>query len=281
MKKIKLYLSVLMVLYFCLCAADSHAKDRSIAFGVHNLIVHDSLSDEKDSSTYGVGIEFYGNSTTKSGIEISHSLGIFIDHDRDKLDPDHIPVWFTFDIEARGKSHELSENIKLNWILDIYSKRNTVSSIEQQYLLFPGVGISSDTGKYTFGTKINAGYYFLEMDDDVPRIRGYKRGELINRTYACSIMVKAGISFSDAFDFNVEAQTWADKDVWLEHRYNLSLSYDSDAWLQDSIFKISIEHKRYNLDPYSLIDKDDRGYVPILPWDNDTFIRAYFIISWT
>ena len=165
-------------------------------------------------------------------------------------------------------------------LFDVTTRRNTTSSVEQQYLIFPGISLSYDTGRFTVGAKTNVGYYFLEIDDDVPRTRGYDRGDFINKTFAYSLSANTHILLGNAFGFNAAAQAWADNDAWLEQRYKISMTYDSNDWIPNSVFKISIEHTRYNLDHYALIDTGDPAYIPILPWNKDTMVRAYIIFSW-
>ena len=69
--------------------AKAEGTDWRIAFGGHNTIV-----EQVDSHTLGAHAGFFVEHVTESNISWKGNIDIFIDDDKDKLDPDHIPIWF-------------------------------------------------------------------------------------------------------------------------------------------------------------------------------------------
>lgn len=139
----------------------------------------------------------------------------------------------------------------------------------------PGLDIGFDAQSYTVGATGSAGYYYFEIDDDVPETRGYGRNDLENKTSAVSVQAYTRIDVSQNVEFRLSAQQWHDGDSWLENKYLMAFAYNIHSWLEGSQFIVDIEHTKYNLDPYGNISKNSPDYQPILPWDNDTFVRAY------
>lgn len=254
---------------------NAEALDWRIAFGAHDTFV-----EQVDSHTFGAGASFSLSHVTESNILLTGALDIFIDHDKDKLDPDHIPVWFSSDYMAKGELFELSPNSAFHWEVELSGRRNTVSSVEKQMKLFPSIGYEYRSKAFDAGLKAGGGYYFLEIDDDVPRMRGYDRGDFQNKTGAYTLAGDTRIALGTSFDLSAKAQHWNDGSEWLENRYSVALSYDSNSWVEDSVFIMSVEHTEYNLDPYAKVSLDDPDYLPILPWDNDTLVRVYIDMPW-
>lgn len=120
--------------------------------------------------------------------------------------------------------------------------------------------IGFDAQSYTEGATGSAGYYYFEIDDDVPETRGYGRNDLENKTSAASVQVYTRIDVSQNVELRLSAQQW----------------HDGDSWLEGSQFIVDIEHTKYNLDPYDNISKNSLDYQPILPW---TTIRSSELIS--
>lgn len=147
--------------------------DWKLAFGVHDFQV-------ESSDTLGVHAAVSLDYVTDGGILLHGNFDTYLDRDKDKLDPDHIPIWFQSSYYARGNWLNLSEGLKLDWQLDLRGKRNTVSSVEKQIKFYPSLLL--DYARPAFGATatVGLGYYFLEIDDDVPKERGYVRGEFGN-----------------------------------------------------------------------------------------------------
>ncbi len=248
----------------------AQAIDWRIGFGGHDIIV-----EQADSHTLGVNAKFSFVHYTESGILLSGDMNVFIDHDKDKLDPDHIPVWFDTEFLAKGALFKISDTSHINWEVELDGRRNTVNSVEKQFKLMPALSYEFRTDAFDFGVKAGAGGYFLEIDDDVPKTRGYDRSDYQNKTGAYTLAADTRIGLGSSFDLEGKAQHWNDGSDWLENKYSVNLNYHSDSWIEDSVFVISIEHTEYNLDHYAKVPLDDPDYLPILPWDNDTLVNAW------
>ncbi|MCW8327621.1 hypothetical protein MD588_02230 [Photobacterium sp. SDRW27] len=243
---------------------------------------HDFIVEQADSHTFGVGVGFFISHTTDSKILLAGRVNTYFDNDNDELDPDHIPIWFQSDFLAQGLLSRFTQQLVVNWFIGIDDRRNTVSSVEQQQTFMPGLDLSFTHTSYVIGAKASAGYYSLEIDDDVPKTRGYSRSELCNETSAASLAAYIRTGLSNDVDLSLSAQQWHDGDDWLENQYELAVVYNSSRWVSGSRFVVDIVHTEYNLDPYDNMAKGSAGYQPILPWDNDTFVRVYldFPLSW-
>ncbi len=255
--------------------AKAEGTDWRIAFGGHNTIV-----EQVDSHTLGAHAGFFVEHVTESDISWKGNIDIFIDDDKDKLDPDHIPIWFQTAWSVDGNLYRFSPTMNLQWQVTLDGKRNTVSSVEKQSKLFPAIVARFDNQKFYAGLTLGGGHYMLEIDDDVPRERGYDREDFQNKTGAYTVAADTQIMLGESFDIYAGAQTWNDGSDWLENKYSAVFSYHSDSWIEDSEVKLSIEHSEYNLDPFDNRDKNDADYLAILPWDNDTLVRIYVDMPW-
>lgn len=247
-----------------------------------NLGAHDFFVAQENSHTFGAGIGFFVSHTTSNDILLSANFDTFLDVDVDQLDEDHIPIWFTSKLLSKGAITALSENTSLNWLMTFDSKTNTVSSIEQQFKVMPGLNLEYSSSAFSIGSALLAGYYFLEIDDDVPKQRGYSRHDLQNKSAAISLSADIRFALTESLQMTAYVQQWHDGDIWLENQYAISLSYNSNLWITDSKIIVSAEHTKYNLDPYDNQSQNAPDYQPILAWDNDTMIRAYinFPLDW-
>lgn len=263
------HLNVLPHLFIILSSlflpSSAQAAQWRMMVGGHDFIVY-----QANSHTLGSGIGISFADTTESDISLFGRFNTYFDFDIDELDPDHIPIWFQSDFVAEGELVRLTETASISWFVEAFDKRNTVSSVEQQQKLMPGFDFSINGQRYKIGTKASAGYYALEIDDDVPKSRGYSRGDLRNSTSALSLQLYATVAFSEKAGVNLSAQQWHDGDDWLENQYHLTLNYDAADWITDSLLVIDIIHTEYNLDSYN-----DPQKLPILPWDRDTFVRVF------
>ncbi|MDX1281878.1 hypothetical protein [Shewanella colwelliana] len=256
-------------------AASANEIDWRLAIGAHDYYV-----DEADSHTFGAGVQVGLEYMTQSDILLTGDINIYIDHDVDELDPDHIPIWFSSAYGASGELFSFSDTSSINWEVVLEGKRNTVSSVEKQAKVFPAVAYQYQTDTFSAGVKVGGGYYFLEIDDDVPRTRGYDREDFQNKTGAYTIAADTHFALGQSFELALSAQQWNDGSDWLENELQAELSYDANAWVKDSLLVMSVKYTEYNLDPYANTSVDDPDYLPILPWNKDTFVRVYFDMPW-
>ena len=262
-----------------------YAADWALSFGANDIIIKGArpLEDAPNggtSHTPGIQLGIFGESNFESTIKQQGYFKVFIDWNKDKLDPDYIPMWFMGNYQAKAEMTSFSNNSSLNMLLDADFKINSVSSVEIITKLFPGVSVDYDNEISATSLKISAGQYAFEIDDDVPETRGYGREYLKRTEYAFSVMLDTRFALSDAFVLNLLAQTWKTGDQWLENQYKLQLDYDSGNWIKNSAFVVSILHTEYNLESYNKEDKTDPDYLPILPWNKDTLFQAYIVIPW-
>jgi len=73
----------------------------------------------------------YGEHVTESGLELSGYANVYFDRDKDKLDPDHIPIWFQTAFLTEGLLQRFSSTTNMHWLVYLRGKRNTVSSVEK------------------------------------------------------------------------------------------------------------------------------------------------------
>lgn len=246
----------------------------------YSLGIHDFVVDEENSHTFGANMSLYIAHQTASDIQLSALLDVYLDVDVDDLDPDHIPVWFKSDYAAIGELYRVNPAFFLGWQVDLQGKRNTVSSVEKQIKLFPALTANYQGQRMLAQLKAGAGYYFMEIDDDVPRTRGYDRGDFGNDGLAYTAMGSFGLDITPKLHMNIAAQTWHDGDAWLEDQYRFDLTYQTNFWAEHSQWVLDIEHTQYNLDHYAKVDVNSPDYLPILPWDNDTLVRLSLIVPW-
>ncbi|MCG9738145.1 DUF481 domain-containing protein [Shewanella insulae] len=258
-----------------LLSAPAMALDWRLGIGGHDYYV-----DEADSHTLGAGVSIALTHLTEREIKLTGELNIFVDHDVDELDPDHIPVWFSSYYSAGGDLFSLSQHSRLFWDVSLGGKRNTVSSVEKQVRLFPALGYGYQREGFQADVKLGGGYYFLEIDDDVPRMRGYDREDFQNKTGAYTLAAATQFVLGKDFELNLAAQQWHDGSDWLESQLEARLSYDADHWSSKSQLIFSVKYNEYNLDPYARVPVDSPDYLPILPWNKDLFVRVYFDMPW-
>jgi len=272
----KKYCSRLLILTWTF-TTPLYAADWKMNIGAHDFVVA-----QENSHTFGAGIGFFVTHTTNNDILLTANFDTFLDIDMDELDEDHIPIWFKSKLLAKGLITALSKNTSVNWLMTFDSKTNTVSSVEQQFKLMPGINLEYNSRPFSIGSAFLAGYYFLEIDDDVPKQRGYSRHDLQNKSAAISLSADMRFALGENLQMRASAQQWHDGDIWLENQYTLSLSYNANSWIKDSKIIISAEHSKYNLDHYDNQPQNAPDYQPILAWDNDTMIRAYinFPLDW-
>lgn len=262
-----------LVLGSAVAQAESEPLDWRLSFGIHDFQV-------ESSDAFGAHAAISLDTVTDGGIKLHANLNTYLDRDKDKLDPDHIPIWFQSSYFARGKLFTLGEDLRLDWQATLSGKRNTVSSIEKQITLYPSLVL--DYHRPAFGANLEAGigYYFLEIDDDVPKERGYQRGDFGNDATAWMLSGGGYLMLAPGWTLSASATHWSDGSERLETRYGASLSVDTHSLLANSVMTLSFEQNQYNLDHYDLLPKQDDRYLPILPWDTDSLFRLYLTLPW-
>lgn len=250
-------------------ASASTAADWRYWVGVHDFIV-----DEVDSHTYGLGGGIQGDERTDSGRHYFGSLDLYWDHDQDDLDPDHIPIWWQLHAGTDGELWRASPVVHVDWTADLDTRVNTVSSVERQIEVLPALVARYDGETLAASFKAGIGYWFLEIDDDAPKERGYVRDDLRNTTLAGSLAADASIKLG-SWKLVGWAQEWWDDETWLHARYAAELHFDLKGGSKHSEVVLDTEVNQYNLDVYRVA-----GAVPILPWDDDLFVRLYFVTAW-
>ena len=96
---------------------------------------------------------------------------------------------------------------------------NTVSSVEREITALPAIMAGYDGSILQPSLKAGAGWFFLEIDDDVPKTRGYDRDDFRNSTFA----YKAAADLTDhgrrVLQIFGQAQEWWDSHDWLQTQY--------------------------------------------------------------
>jgi hypothetical protein len=255
-------------------AATGRADDWRYSVGIHDFAVPDV-----DSDTYGINGGVSVDKHTAAGRHVYGSAVVYVDHDQDDLDPDHIPIWWQLHAGTDGDFRR-GDHTRLGWNANVDTRINTVSGVEREILAMPALVAGYDSNMFQASAQAAAGWFFLEIDDDVPKSRGYVREErsdfrnnALGYSLAADMTLKLGASFS-AYG---KAQEWWDSHDWLETHYQVALRMAAGrSHEQSSEFVLSADFYEYNLDPYF---RPNVG-VPIMPWDNDVMIRLSFDTAW-
>lgn len=259
-----------LLLSLCTIPSLSNASDWSMTYGIHDFYVR-----EKNSHTFGADLGVLGEKTTDSGTHLNGSFTAFLANDQDRLDPDYEPLWYKMDAQAAGELYPLTSNSGFHWLIKFDGKVNTPSGIEKQHKLFAGFDAHYTTSAIKLSVKSLVGYYFLEIDDDVPLLNGYDTGDLQNKTNtAYNIVADSKIRVNSKMNAYAKIQQYRQDDQWLENQYELMISHDMTQWLQSSTLALSAEHTKYNLHPYQ-----KTGLMPILPSSSETLIRLYLSVA--
>jgi len=247
---------------------NAEAADRQYWLGVHDFSVHDV-----DSHTYGVtgGIAF--ERKTRAGRHLVGTLDLFVDRDKDELDPDHIPIRWDVHLGSDGELWQGTHTV-LGWTADINTRMNTVSSIEREITALPAIFAQYNGKIFQPSLKVGAGWFFLEIDDDVPKTRGYDRDDFRNSTFAYSAAADVTIRLGACCKLDGKAQQWLDSDEWLQRQYETAIHIGAGDWMKGSELMLSADFFEYNLDVYQR-----PGALPILPWDDDLLVRLMFKLT--
>jgi len=276
--------NILITINLSTLSLAAHAVETGITIGAHDFVVTDitpsSIYDGSTSNTFGINAGAFIKHTTASDIVLGGTADFFLEHSPDHLDSDHFPLWYKFHVYGSGPIDELSEVTTLKWLVDFKNKQNTASGVEREIKIFYGLGLDFTNEKSHLALNGYGGFYYLEIDDDAPReYAGYDREDLDDGTSAVSIMLEGSVKLSDNFTFAGSATNWTSLGVgsnWLENELMAEINYNSDNWVKNSTFHLKVLYTLYNLDGYY---REDLGK-PVLPWDNDTLIRAYMSIPW-
>ncbi|MGD9716664.1 MAG: hypothetical protein AB7U26_06295 [Sulfuricurvum sp.] len=240
------------------------------AYGIHDTFVND-----KGSHTTGADIGVIGRSLTPGGIRVEGDFTLFFEYDHDELDPDYQPIWYRLRTAAGQDIYRFSPDATLGWIANFDGKHNTVSGVEKHYKLFAGTEARYAFPGLILGFQVLGGYYMLEIDDDVPRSRGYRAGDFVHETPAYTLVAEARTALTPKTSAIARIQQYRDDETWLENRGELIVRYDGADWIDKATLGMSAEYSRYNLEPYQ-----KAGLRPILPWNDDVVMRVYVEMPW-
>ena len=263
--------------------------DIGLSYGFHDMFVSNitpsSLHGGGTSHTLGVDTSFFVEHRTDSGIIIGGTEEIYFDKDKDHLDPDHIPIWFKFNIYADGPLIRMTDSFNFIWHLNFQNKQNTTSGIEREIKNMYGLGLDFTPDSFHLALNAYAGFFYLEIDDDAPiqysatQTKQYERSDLGLGTSSVSVKLESSWNMTENFTILGHVQNWSSTGVgsgWLENEYVAEINYATDGWIKRSKLHLRATHTQYNIDVFY---REDVG-VPILPWDNDTLVRAYMSIAW-
>ena len=274
----------LLAATLCLIPLSVNALERGITVGVSDYIVTDinpnPFHDDATSHSFGINAGAFFKHTFEEDITVGGSADVYLEHDEDHLDPDHIPLMHQIRLYSFGPISKTRKNRDINWLVDIRDKENTVSGIEREIKCFFGVGINSSKESSYIAFNLYTGFFFLEFDDDVPsEYAGYGRIDLDDGAPAISVMVEGSKKLSDKFTFAGSATHWRNLEgdaEWLENEFMAEIKYASDDWIKHSAIHFSVTHTHYNL---AIHYRENLGK-PILPWDKDVLIRLYVSLPW-
>ena len=256
----------LATLALTLASGTVEAAQWKYALGVHNMEVRDVAS-----STYGLSSHAEVDDLTAADRHRFAAFDVYLDHDEDHLDPDHIPVWWQTDLGIDAKFWEGSRKIFVGWAVTQDTRMNTVSSIERQIHLLPAVeaGFAGDSVRASLKTGV--GYNFIEIDDDAPRLRGYDRTNLRQTTSAGAVAADAKFRIGSSWEVFGHGEEWRDSDDWIQTQFVTGFRVAADRWGKGSQVAFSVEYNEYNLDRFST-----PGLPAVLGWDDDLMYKLDF-----
>jgi hypothetical protein len=256
-----------------------------VSVGVHDFIVSD-IEDDKGiedvksgtSHTFGTNLTLSYNYTTESNINFYANLNIYADViDIDKLDPDHIPVWFDYLIDIKGPIYNINQNNTINWLVNFDNKQNTVSSVEREIRQHLGIGWNYNYLNFKLALNAYVGFYYIEIDDDIPLDRGYNRIELDDGEESKCFELKFYYEFLDVSTyFKIKQYSTTAGFEELETDYEFLATYKNISFLNDGgSLNLKIKYNKYNFDRFNIHELD------VLPWDNDMLIKAYVSVPFS
>ncbi|HEX7237469.1 MAG TPA: hypothetical protein VF405_10945 [Gammaproteobacteria bacterium] len=243
------------------------AAEWKYSLGIHNMVVSDV-----DSTTWGVGGRAEVDDVTEAGKHRYATFDVYLDHDEDHLDPDHIPVWWETNLGIDNEFWQGSRSLYLGWVVEFDSRMNTVSSVERQVHLLPAARFGFAGNAVQASLEAGIGYNFLEIDDDAPRLRGYDRTNLRETTSADAVAADVAFRVGKSWEVFGHTEQWHDSDnEWIQTQFVAGFDVAAERWGKGSQIGFSVETNEYNLDRYST-----PGLPPVLAWDDDLFYKLDF-----
>jgi hypothetical protein len=260
--------------WLAVAAGTCMAADWRYALGVHDFGVPDV-----DSHTFGFNGSVALDTRLDNGRHLLVDTDLFLDRDKDQLDPDHIPLWWQFHLGSDGDFWR-GHGLRAGWTADIHTRANTVSSIERQITALPALVGAYDGHVVQASLEAGAGWFFLEIDDDAASTQGYDRSTLKNSTFAYAATARIALRLGDTWTVSGRAREWWDHHQTLETQYQGAVRMEASRWLADTYFKqpalvLSADYYRYNLDVYNR-----PGVPPILRWNDDLVVRLAVESRW-
>ena len=275
---------LLLALGLTAVSLQADKTDIGISYGLHDMFVTNitpsSLHSGGTSHTLGLNVGFFVERTTDSDIHIGGGVDVYLDHDKDHLDPDHIPIWFKFKVFSYGPIYTMTDSLSFQWLVDLRNRQNTASGVEREIKNMYGIGFDYSPNSFHLALNTYGGFFYLEIDDDAPsQYANYDRDALGLGTTAVSFMLDTRWDMTENFTILGYAQNWSSVGIgkgWLENEFVAEINYATDGWIDKSKLHLRATHTQYNIDKFY---KEDIG-IPILPWDNETLVRAYMTIPW-
>ena len=274
----------LCVLIFLLGSSVANAVEFEATLGLHDFVVSDIQDDfagdsidSGTSHTFGLNASAAVKHTTPSGINMFAKFEVFLDHDKDELDPDHIPIWFGYVVKADGPIYEINERNMIKWHLLMDNKQNTVSSIERQVRQHVGVGYQFTNGGLRLAANAYLGFYYIEIDDDVPLLRGYDRQDLDDGEATHVIELEGSYDFNEHWTIYATARNYATNAgaETLEQDFEALLTYKGiELFGKESSLNLKAKYSKYDFDRFDKSNSPGID-VPVLPFDSDMLIQTY------
>ena len=252
-------------------------------FGAHDFIVNDIKTngvpahiDDGTSHTFGANVGIVVKHKTKSNINLYAKAEVLIDIDTDKLDKDHIPIWFDFIVDVDGDISKINDYNFIKWYVYLDDKQNTVSCIERQIRQHLGLGWQFNNQKLMFALNAYTGFYYIELDDDTPRERGYDRMDLDNGESSSLLEAEASYNFTNDFSIYASASRYSAHAGFseLETDFKMLLTYKTKDFIAEGT-TLNLLLKRNN---YNFNDFNEGHDLSILPWDNDSLVQCFISI---
>jgi hypothetical protein len=257
-----------------------------MSVGTHDFIVNDISDDglldhipSGTSHTFGLNLGVLAKHATPGGIHILAKAEAFLDRDKDKLDPDHYPVWFDFLVDVDGVVKNIDTHNRLQWYVYMDNKQNTLSCIEREVRQHLGMGWVYYDSDFFIAFNGYIGFYYIEIDDDTPVARGYNRMELDDGEASNSFEIEGKYRLNTQWSLYAKAREYRANTGFesLETNYEFLIDYKAkkDELLAEGVsLHLKIKYTKYNFERFNLHNVD------MLPWDNDMLVQAYATIPW-
>ncbi len=269
---------------FLLANPAAHAVEFEGTLGLHDFVVSDIQDDfpgdgidSGTSHTFGLNASVAVKHTTSSGIHLLAKMEVFLDYDKDELDPDHIPIWFSPVVRADGSIYKINERSTITWHLLMDNRQNTVSCIEREVRQHVGAGYEFVNGGLRLAANVYLGFYYIEIDDDVPVLRGYGRQDLDDGEASHIFELEGHYDFNKNWSVYGNLKCYATNagGETLEQDYEALLTYRGiEMFGKGSSLNLKVHYVKYDFDRF------DKSHVPgtevpPLPFDNDMLIQTY------